>query len=325
MALPIFSANFLEKSLKLFEQQYHENNVFRAFSDHLKRTPENVERLDQIPFLPIEFFKDHKLYTGPNLPELEFKSSGTSEGMNHRSTHYIDSKLRYEQSIGAGFKEFFRSRTLKPLKLFALLPGYLENQHSSLIYMMEVLVKKGFVTGGEYYLNNFNQLRTDLEQELSSGEYTILLWGVSFALLDFATTYKVDLSDHIVLETGGMKGRRKELVRQELHDSLCHSFNVSQIFSEYGMTELLSQAYSDRKGIFLPPSSMTVFCRDAYDPLQYTEHGLSGALNVIDLNNRFSCAFIATQDMGRVYSSGSFEVIGRLDNSDIRGCNLMAI
>lgn len=325
MVVPIFSEKFVEKSLNLFKRQYHENDLYRGFSDHLNRTPSSVERLDQIPFLPIELFKYHKIYSGSNQPELEFKSSGTSEGMDSRSTHYIDSTQRYTDSITTGFKGFFDLRHNRPLKLFALLPGYMENQQSSLIHMMEVLVEQKLVERGGYYLNDLEKLNADLKKELTAGQRTILLWGVSFALLDFVEQFPMNLENHIVLETGGMKGKRREMVRQELHDIISDRLGIQKVYSEYGMTELLSQAYSDGDGVFWPSNSMAVLGRDMYDPLQYVEEGQNGGLNIVDLNNQSSCGFIATQDMGRVYSNGSFEVIGRLDHSDVRGCNLMAL
>lgn len=325
MALPIFSKTFTDNCLELFKQQYRENELYREFCQGLKRTPTYVERLDQIPFLPIDFFKYHKVYAAPTDAVLAFKSSGTTAGFSQRSIHHVDSDDRYIQSIVRGFKEFFDQQTTKPIKLFALLPGYLDNKESSLIYMIEALGKAKLVEFSGYYLNDFGHLKRDLEAELSNGKSTILLWGVSFALLDFCEQHTVNLSEHIVLETGGMKGRRKEIVRKELHELLCKGFGVLRVFSEYGMTELLSQAYSDGYGIFKTSPHMGVLCRDVYDPLSYVLPGQNGVLNIIDLNNRYSCGFIATQDLGKVYSDGTFEVTGRIDHADIRGCNLLAI
>ena len=289
---------------------------------HIGRTPNSVAELRDIPFLPIEFFKTQKIYFGEKQPEMVFKSSGTTNTKN-RSSHFIDSAKRYRESIRAGFTNFFSDEKL-PLKLFALLPGYLENDESSLIYMIEALKDMGLVELKGYYLRDYEKLYADIQAELS-GKSRVVLCGVSFALLDFLDLFQPDLSGHIVMETGGMKGRRRELLRSELHDLLQKGFNVNQVYSEYGMTELMSQAYSKGKGIFTPSPTMGILVRDVYDPFTIVNDEASGALNIIDLSNKYSCSFIATQDLGRVFSNGNFEVLGRTDHSDVRGCNLMAI
>lgn len=324
MSLPKFSEQFTGKALQLFEFQFEHNAVYREFCTHLSRTPAKVKELAEIPFLPIEFFKTHRVYGMSTTPELEFHSSGTTQGTSNRSTHWVDKKERYHESILKGFQEFNKDSGQK-VKLFALLPGYMENQYSSLLYMIDYLNRSSCVDLMGYYISDFQRLKRDINFEKGKEGVTIMLWGVSFALLDFAQEGGCDLSGHRVLETGGMKGRRKEMVRDELHRELMEAFNVTEIGSEYGMTELLSQAYSYGKGIFYPSETMGVLTRDVYDPLSCMPTGERGAVNVIDLSNQHSCSFIATQDLGTVYADGSFEILGRLDQSDVRGCNLLAI
>jgi len=324
MSLPKISAHFTEKALRLFKSQYEHNEVYRDFCMHISRTPASVKELADIPFLPIEFFKTHDITSFNGIPELEFHSSGTTKGPALKSRHFVDLKERYEDSILNGFREF-REGEHKKLRLFALLPGYLDNKNSSLLYMIDFLSRSGLVEFMGYYIDDFQKLKRDIEWSVGQAECQILLWGVSFALLDFAAAFPCDLRGHIVLETGGMKGRRKEMLRTELHATLSSAFNVTEIYSEYGMTELLSQAYSKGHGLFRASENMEVLIRDVYDPLQLMPVGESGAINVIDLNNAHSCSFIATQDLGRRNVDGTFEIMGRMDHSDVRGCNLLSI
>ncbi|MGB0430965.1 MAG: acyl transferase [Bacteroidia bacterium] len=321
MSALIFSTQFVNKCLELYKLHYDQNAIYNAFCKGLGRMPNHVNQLLDIPFLPIELFKDHKIYIGKHEPELNFKSSGTVNTLK-RSTHYIDTINRYESALKNCFSDFFTLN--KRMTLFGVLPGYVENEKSSLIFMLEQLKQLELIDIKGYYLNNYSELIKDLNEAKKRGEI-ILLWGVTFGLLDFAEKHKFDLKNHIVLETGGMKGRRKEITRKEVHEILIQAFNVKKVYSEYGMTELLSQAYSKGDGIFTMNNSLKVLVRDVYDPLSYVENGKSGALNIIDLSNEHSCPFIATQDLGRVFNNQTFEVLGRTDNSDIRGCNLMAV
>lgn len=318
----IFSEVFVKNSLQLFERQFKVNSVYQSFCRHLNKTPDTVKGLHELPFMPIEFFKSHQIYTAPQAPEISFRSSGTTQ-MELRSVHYIDQISRYKNAIGQCFTDFFGNPTTKP-QLFALLPGYLENDNSSLIFMLEKLHEMQLVNLRGYYLNDHKKLYSDLTEAKRAGEH-ILLWGVTFGLLDFAEQHPIDLKGHIVLETGGMKGRRREMTRAEVHEILTKAFGVSSVYSEYGMTELLSQAYSSGQGIFAMNRHLGILVRDVYDPLQILEPEKTGVINVIDLNNEHSCAFIATQDVGRYYRNETFEVLGRTDSAEVRGCNLMAL
>lgn len=324
MSLPKFSEHFTKKALNLFRYQYEHNGVYKEFCTHISRTPTNVKELADLPFLPIEFFKTHKVTCFDGKPELEFHSSGTTKGPTSRSRHFIDHKERYETSILDGFREF-RSGEQKKLLLFALLPGYLDNQNSSLLYMIDFLNRSEEVDFMGYYIDDFEKLKGDIEKAKMDKNHQVLLWGVSFALLDFAAAFPCDLNGHMVLETGGMKGRRREMLRAELHSELMAGFNVDEIYSEYGMTELLSQSYSKGDGLFKATVNMEILIRDVYDPLQLMPEGQSGAINVIDLSNAHSCSFIATQDLGKRNPDGTFEILGRIDHSDVRGCNLLSI
>jgi hypothetical protein len=318
----LFSTNFVKKSLALYELHFEKNAIYRKFCEGIGRTPNQVKELYHIPFMPVEFFKNHRIYIGEKEPELDFKSSGTTMGLANRSTHFIDQLNRYQNALKYCFDDFFKEET--PLSLFALLPGYIQNKSSSLIFMLEELNALGSLKLKGYYLTNHEKLIHDIEEAKQKGE-KVLLWGVTFGLLDFAEKYRLDLNGHIVLETGGMKGRRKELTRAEVHKTLTKAFNVDSINSEYGMTELLSQSYSAGDGLFKMNENFGVLIRDIYDPLSYQEIGKSGVLNIIDLANEHSCPFIATQDLGRINENGLFEVLGRTDNSDVRGCNLLAV
>ncbi len=271
-----------------------------------------------IPFLPIEFFKSHEIWCGENVqPEVVFSSSGTT-GMS-TSKHPVRNIALYEESFRKGFRLFYGD--IRQYSVLALLPSYLEREGSSLIYMVDALIHESEKPASGYFLYNHRELYETLVQLRDQNEKVILI-GVTYALLDFIEQYQVDFPNLIVMETGGMKGKRKEMIREELHLALTTGFGVARIHSEYGMTELLSQAYSKGNGIFECPAWMRVLVRDTNDPFHYLEEGRTGALNIIDLANLHSCAFIATQDLGRL-NNRAFEVLGRFDNSDIRGCNLL--
>ena len=311
-------AEFNSAALAIFKFQYENNTVYQEFCNYLKKTPKKVRELHDIPFLPIEFFKSKQLISSTKKPEALFTSSGTTGSKT--STHYVTDLQIYKESYQKAFEQFYGP--ISEYGVLALLPSYLEREGSSLIYMVDDLIKKSNYPDSGFYLDEIDSLKNKLIELDTSGTKTLLI-GVSFALLDFVEQHKLQLKNTVVMETGGMKGRRKELIREELHTLLKKGFGVENIHSEYGMTELLSQAYSYGNGIFKTPPWMKVFTRDTEDPLSIQESKKTGGLNIIDLANLNSCAFIATQDLGKVYDDGSFEVLGRYDNSDIRGCNLM--
>lgn len=312
--------DFERTAFKVFQFQAKNNPVYREFLHHLNIIPKKITQLEKIPFLPIQFFKSHKIVSSNRTPEIIFLSSGTTG--SEQSKHFVTNKSIYEESFTLGFDHFYGN--IQNYTLLALLPGYLERSGSSLIYMMKNLISKSQKPLSGFYLNEYEKLAEILIELENKGE-KVLLVGVSFALLDFLEEHQFDLKNTVVMETGGMKGRRKEIVREELHQILCKGFGVKRIHSEYGMTELLSQAYSKGKGIFNCPPWMRIFTRDPEDPFTIQKIGKNGGINVIDLANLNSCSFIATQDLGKTYVDGSFEVIGRFDNSDIRGCNLMVL
>lgn len=311
---------FHKIALKVFRYQYENNLVYRQFCDFLKVNVQEVKTLTQIPFLPIEFFKSHRVVASQDVAQEIFTSSGTTTNIN--SKHYVTNVLVYEQSYRLGFSQFYGN--IENYAVLALLPGYLERTGSSLIYMVNDLIQRSKNCHSGFYLNNYSQLVSKIEQLKQEGQ-NILLIGVTYALLDLLefTNGTLSLKNAIVMETGGMKGKRKEMIREELHKTLCDGFDVAVIHSEYGMTELLSQAYSLGNGIFECPNWMNVLIRDTEDALTYIDYNKTGGINVIDLANINSCSFIATQDLGKKHPNGTFEVIGRFDNSDIRGCNLM--
>lgn len=321
----IFSMNehndvlFEQLALELF--QYHEkkNETYRDFIGHLGINSEQVSKLSQIPFLPISMFKRHSVGVFNAPPEAVFLSSGTS-GME-RSQHHVASLKLYEQSLYQCFHQFFGNE--KDHCILALLPSYLERSNSSLVYMTQKLMKKSGHADGGFYLNRLTALSKVLKKNSENGVKTLLI-GVTFALLELAEKHPQQLQNCIVLETGGMKGRRREMPREEVHDILKTAFSLENIASEYGMTELLSQAYSLGNGIFRTPPWMRVYARETTDPLSVSERG-KGALNVIDLANMHSCPFIATQDLGHIHQDHSFEVLGRMDDAEVRGCNLMVV
>ena len=310
---------FNEIALSLFRYQYKNNKIYKSFVDALGVSESKVYHPEQIPYLPVSFFKTHKIITGDFEEEVVFESSGTT-GME-TSKHYVVDADLYEKSFTNGFELFYGD--LSKYVVFALLPSYLERKNSSLVYMVEKILLKSNRQMGGFFLNELSDLKQKLIEAQQQG-LKIMLFGVTFALLDMAENFPLKIPDAIIIETGGMKGRRKELTRMELHEKLCKGFGVEKIHSEYGMTELLSQAWSKGDGIFRCPPWMKVLIADTNDPLSFLETGRTGGINIIDLANFHSCSFISTQDLGRVNEDGTFEVLGRFDNSDIRGCSLLA-
>jgi phenylacetate-coenzyme A ligase PaaK-like adenylate-forming protein len=311
---------FEKIALKVFRFQYENNLVYREFCELLNVEKGAVKSLQQIPFLPIQFFKSHNVVSNGNSIQETFTSSGTTGMIT--SKHLITDITLYEESYRNAFSEFYGN--IENYVVLALLPSYLERSGSSLIYMVKDLITLSKNENSGFYLNNYEELISKLI-ELDTVDQNVILIGVTYALLDLIEKQKFQLKNTIIMETGGMKGKRKEIIREELHEILCSGFGVSAIHSEYGMTELLSQAYSLGNGIFECPSWMNILIRDTEDALTYVETGKTGGINVIDLANINSCSFIATQDLGKKYSNNSFEVMGRFDNSDIRGCNLMVL
>ena len=316
---------FEKIALKVFRFQYENNLVYQEFCDFLNTDVQKVKSLEQIPFLPIQFFKSHDVVSSTDAIQDVFASSGTSGMIT--SKHLVTDTSLYEQSYRTAFSQFYGN--IEDYVVLALLPSYLERSGSSLIYMVKDLIERSNNEHSGFYLNNYDELIAKLVALDNTGENVILI-GVTYALLDLVEKQKFQLKNTLIMETGGMKGKRKEMIREELHEILCYGFGVQNIHSEYGMTELLSQAYSLGNGIFECPSWMQILIRDTEDALKYVENGKTGGINVIDLANINSCSFIATQDLGKKYShqpagrqAGSFEVLGRFDNSDIRGCNLM--
>jgi phenylacetate-coenzyme A ligase PaaK-like adenylate-forming protein len=292
--------------------------LYRDFVDLLKIKVENISTITQIPFLPIDFFKQKTIKTGNLADSVIFSSSGTTGQIT--SKHHVTNTNLYRLIIRSGFSYFYAP--VSDFCFLALLPNYLEREGSSLVYMVEDFIAQSKYKNSGFFLYEQEKLIKELKKNQAAHIPTVLL-GVSYALLDLAEAYEVDLSNVIIMETGGMKGKRKEITRDELHAQLKQSFNVQHIHSEYGMTELLSQGYSKGDGLFYPAPSMKILTAEITDPLTIQQNGKNGVVQVIDLANIDSCAFIATQDVGVVYADGSFEIKGRLDNSDIRGCNLM--
>lgn len=311
---------FEKIALKVFRFQYENNIVYREFCQLLKVEKGNVKSLKEIPFLPIQFFKSHNVVANENPVQEIFTSSGTTGMVTSR--HLVTDITLYEESYRRAFAAFYGN--IEDYAVLALLPSYLDREGSSLIYMVKDLIGLSNNAKSGFYLNNHDELIHQL-WELEKAEQDVILIGVTYALLDLIEKQDFQLRNTIIMETGGMKGRRKEMIREELHDRLCKGFGVPAIHSEYGMTELLSQAYSLGDGIFECPSWMQVLIRDTEDALTYIGNGKTGGINVIDLANINSCSFIATQDLGKKYPNNSFEVLGRFDNSDIRGCNLMVL
>jgi phenylacetate-coenzyme A ligase PaaK-like adenylate-forming protein len=311
---------FENVALDVFKFQFENNAVYRSFCDLLYIHPSDVKRIADIPFLPISFFKTHDILSTSEEIQETFTSSGTTGSIT--SKHQVTNVSIYEESFLKGFKHFYGN--IEEYTILALLPNYLEREGSSLVYMVNDLIEKSNKPESGFYLNNLTALKSKLETLDNQGE-KVLLIGVSFALLDLVESHTFQLKNTIIMETGGMKGRRKELIREELHEILKQGFGVQHIHSEYGMTELLSQAYSKGNGVFKCPNWMRVLTRDTEDPLSIQTPGKTGGLNVIDLANINSCSFIATQDLAKGSNDGTFEILGRFDNSDIRGCNLMVL
>lgn len=308
-------------ALEVYHFQFANNPVYAAYCKLVSRTPDYMKKMEDIPFLPISFFKTHNVNTTVFEPELFFKSSGTTGSI--ASTHYIKKAGIYEKSFLRGFEKFYGNP--RNFCIIGLLPSYFEKGNSSLVYMVDHLIKKSAHAQSGFYLNQPELLFYTLNELESRGQKTILI-GVSYALLDFASKYSMHLNNTIIMETGGMKGMRKEMVKEELYGELKKAFGVLHIHSEYGMTELLSQAYGI-DGIFKTPPWMKILLRDETDPFEISTNNRrvsSGAINVIDLANIYSCSFIATEDIGKLQENG-FEVLGRMDNADIRGCSLLLV
>lgn len=316
-------SEFSARAVALFQFQYNHNEIYHKFCKSLNVPVEYIKEINQIPFLPISFFKTETVTTTSFQPDIYFESSGTTQTINSR--HWIKDPTVYEASYNKAFRQFYGDPA--DLCIIGLLPAYLERQHSSLVVMTKGLIDQSKHPLSGFYLYEYEKLAQVLQQLEQQGQRTLLL-GVTFALLDFAEQYPMALKHTMVMETGGMKGRKKEMIRAEVQDVLKKAFQLDTIHSEYGMTELLSQAYSAQRGIFNTPPWMKIVLRSEDDPFEILlpeKHTQRGVINVIDLANLYSCAFIATDDAGILYADGSFEVLGRVDNSDIRGCSLMAL
>lgn len=309
---------FNAAALAIFQHQAKNCAIYREFIEGLKIDPTNITTIQQIPFLPIEFFKSRDVVSSIDPVEVTFTSSGTTGMIT--SSHKVTDVSWYEDSFRKAFELFYGD--IKDYTVLALLPSYLEREGSSLIYMANDLIQQSNNPDSGFFLYNHEELDNQLKKQQEVKKPTLLI-GVTFALLDFVEQYNINFPELIVMETGGMKGRRKEMIREELHDTLCKGFSVDAIHSEYGMTELLSQGYSKGNGIFNCPPWMRIITRDTNDPMSLLNNDRAGGVNVIDLANINSCSFIATQDLGKVYADGSFEILGRFDNADIRGCNLL--
>ena len=314
--------SFSDIALDIFQFQAKHCSVYRNYLKLLKINVDEIRRLNDIPFLPIEFFKTHTIITGNGPAEIQFSSSGT--GNSGLSSHFVRKLNLYEESFTRSFELFYGKP--EEFVVLALLPSYLERSGSSLVYMVDKLIRASGSSESGFYLDQLPQLLTQI-QKLERTKKKYILLGVTYALLDLAELALGQdfpaLQYGVVMETGGMKGKRKELLKEEIHTSLKKSFGLKTIHSEYGMTELLSQAYSKADGVFTCPPWMRVLIRDTNDPFKILETGKTGGINIIDLANIHSCSFIATQDLGKLYPDNSFELLGRFDNSDIRGCNLL--
>lgn len=316
-------SDFESAALEIFRFQYYENEIYKAFVHALKINPDEISRITEIPFLPIQFFKSHIIKTSDFVPEAIFESSGTTQSINSR--HFIKNNSIYKNSFLKAFELFYGN----PAEwcIIGLLPSYLERNNSSLVVMVNELIRQSNHPDSGFYLYEQDKLNSTL-QNLEQKQQKTLLIGVTFALLDFAEKHPLPLQHTVIMETGGMKGRRQELTRDEVQQVLKKAFLTDKIHSEYGMTELLSQAYSKGDGLFSCPPWMKVLMRDEDDPMNVNfpeQSVLTGTVNIIDLANIYSCSFIATEDAGRLYPNGSFEILGRIDYSDIRGCSLLAL
>jgi phenylacetate-coenzyme A ligase PaaK-like adenylate-forming protein len=320
------NAGFEALALKVFLFQYKGNPLYNQYCKTLNILPGDVKHIQDIPFLPIQFFKSREITTTSVIPEIIFESSGTTGSVN--SKHLIKDLSLYEESFLKSFRQFYGD--ISQYCIIGLLPSYLEKGNSSLVYMVNELIKRSGSPLSGFYLNEDGKLYHSLLLNEANGKKTMII-GVTYALLDFAEKYSTRLSHSIVIETGGMKGRRKELTREEVHTALKQRLGIPEVHSEYGMTELLSQAWSSKNGLFNCPPWMKILVRAEDDPFDISSNTMvrekfsTGVINIIDLANLYSCSFIATDDMGKLYSDGSFEVLGRMDNSDIRGCGLMIL
>ena len=309
---------FEKIALQLFRFQASNNRFYQKYLSLLNIDPGRVKKISDIPFLPIDFFKDHTIVSSDSVCDVIFTSSGTT-GV-HPSRHYVVDRTLYEESFLKTFSSFYHSPA--EYAFLALLPSYLERNDSSLIYMMNRFIKESGNSDSDFYLYHDDRLKKKIER-LTERKSKFILFGVSFALLELAEQFEFDFGNNIVMETGGMKGKRKEIVREDFHSILCKKFHVTSVHSEYGMTELLSQAYSKGNGIFFSPPWMKILIRDLNDPFAGALENKTGGINVIDFANMYSCSFIETQDLGKKNPDGSFEVLGRIDSSEIRGCNLL--
>jgi hypothetical protein len=319
---------FRQLALDIFHFQYGANKVYNSFVNALGKTPSSVDEIEKIPFLPISFFKTDEIKTGKFNAEIIFKSSGTTQTIN--SQHHVKDVSIYTKSFTSAFEKMYGD--LNGWCVLGLLPSYLEKGDSSLVYMADSFIKQSQHAQSGFYLYDLDKLKETLLSLERSNQKTLLI-GVTYALLDFADKFPVELKNTIIMETGGMKGRREELTRMEVHERLRKAFGNTEIHSEYGMTELLSQAYAKKEGRFQCPPWMRVLIRDDEDPLTVQRSNpiaiglgvVAGAINIIDLANVYSCSFIATDDVGRLYDDKSFEVLGRMDGSDLRGCSLLTV
>lgn len=314
------NAAFTKKALEIFKFQFENNPVYRSFCDLLNKHPSDIKSLEDIPFLPIEFFKTHYVLSSREDIQQTFTSSGTTGSVV--SQHHVTDLNLYKTSFRKGFLQFYGD--IEDYAILALLPSYLERKGSSLVYMIEDMIQESKHPKSGFYLNDLDALKQTLLELETSGQKTLLI-GVSYALLDLIEFHQFDLKYTTIMETGGMKGRRKELIKSELHTILKKGFGVDKIHSEYGMTELLSQAYSKGYGLFSSPPWMKVLIRDPEDALTILDRKKSGGINIIDLANVNSCSFIATQDLGKLHDNNQVEILGRFDQSDVRGCNLMVL
>lgn len=309
---------FTSKTLAIFQYQAENNPVYRNFLHYLDKSVSSIKTIEEIPFLPISLFKQQQILNVGCKNDFYFESSGT--GNMERSKHYVPDLALYEKSFLTAFSQFYGQ--VENVCIAALLPSYLERKNASLVYMCNALIKQSKHVDSGFFLHDLDKLKSLIIKNEAAGIKTLLI-GVSFALLDLAEQFNFPLKHTIIMETGGMKGKREEIIRAELHTILKQAFQIKSIHSEYGMTELLSQAYSKGAGIFKTPAWMKIFIRDTEDPLTLLPTGKTGCINVIDLANIYTCSFIATQDLGKIHQDGTFEVLGRFDNSDIRGCNLL--
>lgn len=308
---------FEQTALELFRYQYHQITIYREFTDSLKVDINIIDSIHNIPFLPIQFFKSHKVFNEKIHEEKFFESSGTTS--ETCSKHFIHDLTLYEVSILHSFNANYGNPA--EYVILALLPHYLERDNSSLVYMVNYLMKESKQSEAGFYLNNFNDLESQIKLSIKAGK-RVILFGVTFALLDFFEAIDVSLDNVIIIETGGMKGKRKEITKEEFYQKLSEKIPIENIHSEYGMTELLSPSFSKSNQLFIPPTTAKMLVRDVSDPFFINNFG-RGALNIIDLANMHSCSFIATDDLVEINQKGHFEILGRLSNSDIRGCNLM--